>query len=122
MGGLQPRYRTRAMASRMTISLPADLHQRMQAAGQEVNWSAVAREAFESEVSRGLQSESGEPMKMTIYIPDELHARMRGAEDTTNWSRLAQEAYFREMDRQASERDRRLTILPVWKLPDCHVA
>lgn len=37
---------------RTMISLPDDLKERMQKAGQNVNWSAVARQAFEDTLSR----------------------------------------------------------------------
>jgi hypothetical protein len=37
---------------RTTISLPADLHSRMKACGDHVNWSALAARAFAAEVVR----------------------------------------------------------------------
>jgi hypothetical protein len=37
---------------RTTISLPADLHRRMKSCGEDVNWSAIAAQAFAAKVDR----------------------------------------------------------------------
>lgn len=53
---------------RMTISLPDELKTRMDSVNERVNWSAVAREAFEKRTSHELALEKVNIQRLAITI------------------------------------------------------
>jgi hypothetical protein len=55
-----------AKHSRTTISVPADLKARMDAVEEEINWSAVARQAFETKLAELIRRKAVTDVKTVI--------------------------------------------------------
>jgi hypothetical protein len=69
----------RTGAFRTTITVPADLKRRMDAAGQDVNWSAVAARAFEAKLA---EIAGKKVSKMMNDVIQRLRASKQRAEDS----------------------------------------